>query len=151
MYGILSDCAPIYGYRRKNYLIMNGFIGFTTILVIVPDFFNSYNTVTFFLVLHMMSVASTDVLADSLMVVEAKKDAQRGSEDLQTLSFMSNSIFGLIGALLGAVFTQYIHPKWGLFMYSFFGFSIFFSAMRLKEKKETFTTSKCQNFKNLMG
>lgn len=131
LYGILSDCVPINGYRRKNYLIMNGFIGFFTILMIVPDYFNNYGSVTFYLVLHMMTVASTDVLADSLMVVEAKKDPHRGSEDLQTLSFFSNSIFGLCGALLGAYFTQFVHPKWGLFMYSFFGFSIFAAALRM--------------------
>ena len=53
----------------------------------------------------MITCASTDVLADSLMVVEAKKDPLRGSEDLQTFSFTANSIFGVLGAILGAVFT----------------------------------------------
>jgi len=79
---MLSDCVPINGYRRRYYLIFNGFIGFFSILIIFPDYFSNYGSVTFFLVLHMMGCASTDVLADSLMVVEAKKDPKRGSEDL---------------------------------------------------------------------
>ncbi|CDW79847.1 folate-biopterin transporter family [Stylonychia lemnae] len=151
IYGMLSDCVPIYGYRRKYYLIINGFLSFFTILIIVPDFFNSYQSVTFFLVMHMMTCASTDVLADSLMVVEAKKDPIRGSEDLQTLSFLTNSIFSIAASLIGAYFTQYIHPKWGLLAYSIFGLSIFISALRLKEKQETFTTSKCENISTLFS
>lgn len=105
IYGMLSDCAPIYGYRRKSYLIINGVIAFASLMAIVPEYFDTYSSVTVFLVLHMVGVASTDILADSLMVVESKKDKERGSEDLQTLSFISNSLFGVLGAILGALFT----------------------------------------------
>lgn len=55
--------------------------------------------------MNMATTASTDVLADSLMVVESKKDKERGSEDLQTLSFGTCSIFGIIGSICGAFFT----------------------------------------------
>jgi len=35
-----------------------------------------------FLTIHMVTLAFNDILADAIMVVEAKKDPLRGSEDL---------------------------------------------------------------------
>ncbi len=105
MYGLLSDNFPIAGYKRKYYLMMNGFLGFLALSFIFPDQMTSISLITICLCLNMATAASTDVLSDSLSVVEAKKDKDRGSEDLQTLSFGTYSIFGIIGAILGAVFT----------------------------------------------
>lgn len=76
---------------------------------------------TLLLTINMIALAFNDVLSDTLLVVEARKDPQRGSEDLYTYTFSISCAFGVLGALLGAYFTEYLHPYWGLFLYSWFG------------------------------
>ena len=115
-------------------MMINGFLGFISIALLFPDLFRDYYSVTALMMLTMCATASTDVLADTLMVVEARKDPARGSEDLYTFSFTTQCLFGAFGALTGAYFTQYVHPRWGLLMYSFFGLSIFIGAIKLREK-----------------
>jgi len=45
------------------------------------------------------------------------------------------SIGGILGALMGAFFTEYIHPKWGMMLYSFFPLSMAIGAYRMHETK----------------
>ena len=104
-YGLLSDNFPINGYKRKSYLVFNGFLGFAMMMLLFPKLFTSITTATVFLFFTMVSAASTDVLADCLMVVECRKDEARGSEDFQTLGFGTYSLFGIFGAIGGAFIT----------------------------------------------
>eukprot|EP00349_Pseudokeronopsis_sp_Brazil_P005995 CAMPEP_0202966060 /NCGR_PEP_ID=MMETSP1396-20130829/10288_1 /ASSEMBLY_ACC=CAM_ASM_000872 /TAXON_ID= /ORGANISM="Pseudokeronopsis sp., Strain Brazil" /LENGTH=61 /DNA_ID=CAMNT_0049689459 /DNA_START=113 /DNA_END=295 /DNA_ORIENTATION=+ len=61
----------------------------------------------------MAAFAFNDVLVDSIMCYEAKKDPVRGSEDLQSLGFAIHALCGVLAAIVGAFFTQYVHPKLG--------------------------------------
>ena len=134
VYGFLSDSVPLFGYRRKTYLFFNGILGFLSIAILVPCYFTDSTTITVFLIIHMMAVSFNDAIGDSIMVVEAKKDKARGSEDLQTLSFLNYAISGIVASLLGAVFTQYIHPRWGLGLYSLLPLFMAIASLQLNEK-----------------
>ena len=119
LYGILSDYFPINGYKRKSYLMINGFLGFFGLIMLFPSLFTSISAVTVFFFITMTAAASTDVLADCLIVIEARKDEARGSEDFNTLGFGTYSLFGIIGAIGGAFITEYLTPRLGLLLYSF--------------------------------
>ncbi|CDW87574.1 UNKNOWN [Stylonychia lemnae] len=134
VYGILSDAFPIFGYRRKSYLIINGLINFISVLLIVPGIYEEYKFVTILLTFGKMATASTDVLVDSMLASEAKKDKISGSENLQFIADTFQGIGGVLGAILGAIFTQYTHPKYGFLIYSCLGLSIFIASINLKEK-----------------
>mmetsp|Transcript_7169 Transcript_7169/g.5437 ORF Transcript_7169/g.5437 Transcript_7169/m.5437 type:complete len:134 (+) Transcript_7169:250-651(+) len=81
-YGLVSDSFTIGGYRRKYYIVICGCLGTLSILLLVMPF--STGTFSFFAcgMLHMAAFAFNDVLVDSIMCYEAKKDPVRGSEDL---------------------------------------------------------------------
>ena len=148
-YGLMSDNFPIGGYKRKNYLVINGIIGFTSLSLLVPQsLFESVEVVTVFLFFAMMTTAWTDVLADCLMVVECRKDTVRGSEDLQTLIFLIFSSFGILGAIIGAYFTEYLNPRYGLLLFSMYGLFGSLGALRLKEQKVKLDQGKCHHFKS---
>ena len=70
VFGLLSDNFLINGYKRKNYLIINGFLGFLSLMVLVPDLLNTVVLITILLFFVMCAASSTDVLTDCLMVVE---------------------------------------------------------------------------------
>lgn len=134
IYGFLSDSVPFFGYRRKTYLFFNGIMGFLSLAVLVPNYFQDSFYITTFLVIHMIAVSFNDAIGDSIMVVEAKKDKARGSEDLQTLNFLNYAVSGIIASILGAVFTQYINPLWGLGFYSLISLAMAFASLSLNEK-----------------
>ncbi|CDW78704.1 UNKNOWN [Stylonychia lemnae] len=135
IYGVISDAFPLFGYKRKSYLIINGFIGFISILMIVPGIYEEYVFVTMLLTFAMVASASTDILVDSLLASEAKKDKLNGSENLQFIANTFSGIGGVLGAILGAIFTQYTHPKYGFLIYSCLGLSLFLASLNLKEKR----------------
>ena len=135
IYAMLSDSVPILGFRRKYYLIFNGFISFFSCALIFPDYFHHLVYVVAFLTVCQMAAASTDIIVDSIMVKEAKKDPERGSEDLNSISVLTMGVAGVAGAIIGAFFTQYVHPKWGILLYSMVGLSIFLGALKFNEEK----------------
>jgi MFS family permease len=105
LYAMISDSVPILGYRRKYYLIFNGFMSFFSCAMIFPDYFHSVYLVVGLLTVCQMAAASTDIIVDAIMVKEARKDPERGSEDLQTISFMTMGVAGIAGSVIGAFFT----------------------------------------------
>ncbi len=135
---MLSDSIPIFGCRRKYYLMINGLMTFICCAMVFPDYFHSVFYLIMFLSMTMMAAASTDIIVDSIMVNEAKKDPLRGSEDLNTISNLAMGISGIAGAISAAFFTEYVHPKWGILFYSGIGLSIFFGAYFFNEEKVKF-------------
>jgi len=138
LYAMISDAVPIFGYRRKYYLMINGLMSFLCCALIFPDYFHKLYYVVGFLTMCQMAAASTDIIVDSIMVKEAKKDPLRGSEDLNTISNLAMGISGIAGAITAAFFTEYVHPKWGLLLYSGIGLSIFIGAYNFEEEKVKF-------------
>jgi MFS family permease len=75
IYGLLSDTFPINGYKRKNYITLNSIIGFLSVIVLIPNgYFDNLFWVNVFLFIYMSTFAFNDILADSLMVIQSKKD-----------------------------------------------------------------------------
>lgn len=82
-----------------------GVLATLSILAILPERVTNINVIAAFGLVHMMAFSFIDVLVDSIMVNEAKKDPLRGSEDLQSLAFATHSVSGILSALVGAFFT----------------------------------------------
>jgi len=65
---MIADNVPIYGSRRRSYIIMNGLIAFLSLLFLIPDWIKNKYLITFVLTTFSMTVAWTDVIVDALMV-----------------------------------------------------------------------------------
>jgi len=50
--------------------------------------------------------------------------------------WLSTGFGGAIGCIIGGVMTEFTHPKWSFYLYSFFGIIISFAACFLTKKSE---------------
>ena len=77
------------------------------------------------------SSAFMDVVVDSMMVIQSKKDPVNGSEKLQGYSWTVRGIGGISGSIISAYMTEYYHPQWCILIYSCIGFFIAYSGSML--------------------
>lgn len=79
VYGLIADNIPLFGSKRKSYLILNGLLSFFFLLPLIPDWITSKYIITVFLTLNVMNTAFLNVVIDGLMVSQARRDTKRGS------------------------------------------------------------------------
>lgn len=79
-YGIISDNLPIMGSKRKSYLVILSVLQFFTMQIMVFYTGTNYYFTAFLLMLNNLSIAAMDVIVDSIMVVQSRKDSEEGSE-----------------------------------------------------------------------
>jgi len=70
------------------------------------------------------------------MVIQSRKDKHYGSQDFVTLMYLSTGFGGVCGCIFAGLMTQYYHPKWCFFYYSFFGLIVSIAACRLTKESE---------------
>jgi hypothetical protein len=73
LYGIIADTVPIFGSRKKAWLVIMGLLQFVSMMI------KNISLLTFILTLMSFSGAYIDVVMDAIMVIEAKKNPVTGS------------------------------------------------------------------------
>jgi len=132
LYGFLSDGLPLFGYRRRSYLILCGIIGTLCYAALGTDFAGLYHTgididatvtatnlpITMLqatilsLVVSSACIAFSDVVADGI-VVQRTRDATdpKVAGGLQSLCWGSASIGALISAYFSGSLLETMGPK----------------------------------------
>ncbi|KAL8486427.1 hypothetical protein ACS0TY_023207 [Phlomoides rotata] len=112
LYGFISDSFPIFGFRRRSYLVISGLLGALS-WSLMATFVDSKYGVTLCILLGSLSVAFSDVVVDSMVVERARGESQSMSGSLQSLCWGS-SAFGAIvssyfsGSLVGAYGVRFV-------------------------------------------
>jgi folate/biopterin transporter len=99
LFGFLSDGLPIFGYRRRPYLILSGILGavaWASLATIVHDAW----TATLAILLTSLSVAISDVIVDSLIVERVRHESLARAGSLQSLTWGASALGGIITAYL---------------------------------------------------
>lgn len=99
LFGLLSDGLPIFGYRRRPYLILSGFLGSCAWLALAIAVHTVW-AATLALLISSLSVAVSDVIVDSIVVERARKESLGRAGSLQSLTWGTSAIGGLITAYL---------------------------------------------------
>jgi folate/biopterin transporter len=94
LYGFLSDALPLFGYRRRTYLVAAGMIG-TSSWLWLAFAGHSVLEVAAASILSSLSVAISDVVADSLVVERVRGQPVARSGALQALCWGYSAIGGL--------------------------------------------------------
>ena len=130
LYGFLSDGFPIFGYRRRSYLILAGAVGFLSYSSLAwgfggggggsgPDIAPNSMALTSTIVSLLLSsgaIALADVVADGI-VVEKTRDAASNGDDpaiaggLQSLCWGSAAIGGLMSAYISGSLLETMSPR----------------------------------------
>ncbi len=97
LFGFLSDGLPIFGYRRRPYLILSGLLGAVS-WVAMALWVHTAWAATVAIALSSLSVAVSDVIVDSLVVERARKEAISDAGSLQSLCWGASAVGGLLTA-----------------------------------------------------
>lgn len=88
-YGIISETIPIFGSRKRSYLLIMSLLEFLLSIIVSldsPDVNDPFGT-TFLLMLVTFSMSFIDTICDGILVIAQRNDPQHGSEDLQVLAW----------------------------------------------------------------
>lgn len=110
LFGFISDGLPIFGYRRRPYLILSGLLG-TLSWVAMATIVETPLAATGAIALSSLSVAIGDVIVDSLVVERARHESIHNIGSLQSASWGASAIGGLITAYLGGFLLEKFPPQ----------------------------------------
>jgi folate/biopterin transporter len=127
LYGFLSDGFPIFGYRRRSYLVLAGVVGFLSYSSLAwgfgggsgPDIAPNSIALTstiISLLLSSGSIALADVVADGIVVEKTRAAVTYGDDSaiagrLQSLCWGSAAIGGLISAYFSGSLLETMSPR----------------------------------------
>lgn len=77
-----------------------------------------------------------NVVTDAILVVQARKDPQNGSQEIVAFCWVAAGVGGLIGCLIGGVLTQFCHPRVSFLLYSTYGLVVAFNGSLLTKESE---------------
>jgi folate/biopterin transporter len=110
LFGITSDILPIFGYRRKPYLVLSGILG-TLAWVSLATIVNNSVTAAIALTTSSVSVALSDVIIDSVIVERIRGESQAKLGSLQSLCWSSLAIGGLCTSYFSGLLLEYFTTK----------------------------------------
>jgi folate/biopterin transporter len=110
VFGFISDGLPIFGYRRRPYLVLSGILGAISWVSLATIVHTSW-AATLAIALSSLSVAVSDVIVDSLVVERARRESQAASGSLQSLSWGTVALGGLITAYFSGMLLQHFTTR----------------------------------------
>lgn len=110
LFGFISDGLPIFGYRRRPYLILSGIMGCCAWLALATVVETAWQA-TLAILFSSLSVAISDVIVDSLVVERARKESLTKSGSLQSLTWGISAVGGLITAYLSGWLLEHLGSR----------------------------------------
>ena len=110
LFGFISDGFPLFGYRRRPYLVLSGFLGTASWLAMATVVNTGWAAIVA-ITLSSLSVAVGDVIVDSLVVERARREPQSGAGSLQSLAWGAAALGGLLTAYLGGLLLEYADTR----------------------------------------
>lgn len=135
-YGIVADTVPIFGSRKKSWLVMMGLLQFISLSCVSLIVIETPEYAALLLALMSFSGAFIDVIMDALMVIEAKKNPARGSQELLSMAWMVAGVAAIIGGVTAAFVLQFYSPHACFFIYGCFGLLVAASSMTIPARLE---------------
>ncbi|MGJ3246811.1 MAG: folate/biopterin family MFS transporter [Elainellaceae cyanobacterium] len=103
LFGFLSDGLPIFGYRRRPYLVLSGLLGTASWLLLATVVHTSWGA-TVAIAMSSLSVAVSDVIVDSIVVERVRNESLGAAGSLQSLCWGTSAV----GSLLTAYFSGFL-------------------------------------------
>ena len=107
VFGFISDGLPVFGYRRRPYLIFSGILGSAS-WVALATLVDTPLSATLVILSTSLSVAISDVIVDSLIVERAREESLSRSGSLQSLSWGASALGGLLTAYFSGLLLQHV-------------------------------------------
>mmetsp|Transcript_52297 Transcript_52297/g.126450 ORF Transcript_52297/g.126450 Transcript_52297/m.126450 type:complete len:665 (-) Transcript_52297:2338-4332(-) len=126
LYGFLSDGFPLFGYRRRSYLVLAGLTGCLSYSLVGNEFFGIFGegsggdamsgplipATVAALVLSSACIAFSDVVADGIVVQKTRDSGDpKIAGGLQSLCWGSAAIGGLLSAYFSGSLLEVMKPQ----------------------------------------
>eukprot|EP00879_Flechtneria_rotunda_P012967 GHRR01013540.1.p1 GENE.GHRR01013540.1~~GHRR01013540.1.p1 ORF type:complete len:473 (+),score=146.19 GHRR01013540.1:400-1818(+) len=105
LYGFISDSLPLFGYRRRSYLMLCGLAGAVSWLSLATMVRSPAGAVAAMLV-GSAATACSDVVVDSLVVERARGEPAATAGSLQSLCWASSAVGGIASAYFSGSLVQ---------------------------------------------
>lgn len=134
IYGLLSDFVPIFGYRRKSYLMLTSFLAFLAIIAVTLLSKLSFWSLLIPLMVCSLGLAFSDVLCDALMV--EKGQLFNAIDKFQSIQWLAGSFASILVGAVGGYLATYYNYKTAFLIAAIFPFLVFWlSLIFVKEEK----------------
>jgi folate/biopterin transporter len=110
IFGFISDGLPIFGYRRRPYLILSGLLGVAAWLSLA-SLVHTAATATLAIAMTSLSVAFSDVIVDSLIVERARDESIAKAGSIQSLCWGASAVGGVLTAYFGGLLLEHYSTK----------------------------------------
>ncbi|WP_414754465.1 folate/biopterin family MFS transporter [Anabaena sp. CCY 9910] len=110
LFGFVSDGLPIFGYRRRPYLVLSGILGAISWISLATIVHTSW-AATVAIALGSLSVAVSDVIVDSLVVERAREESVSHVGSLQALCWGASAFGGLITAYFSGLLLEHFTTR----------------------------------------
>jgi len=102
LYGFVSDSNPIFGYRRRPYMIVGAYVS-SVMWILLPFCPHDEFIITCVMTGSSLGLCVADVMADSLLVEAARRESEQDQGTVQSWSWLMRFAGGLAASVLGAV------------------------------------------------
>ncbi|MBD2497483.1 folate/biopterin family MFS transporter [Nostoc sp. FACHB-280] len=147
LFGFMSDGLPIFGYRRRPYLVLSGILG-AIAWVSMATIVHSSWAATAAIALSSLAVAVSDVIVDSLVVERARVESQADAGSLQSLCWGASAVGGLVTAYFSGILLEHFTTRTVFFITASFPLIVSVAAWFIAESpinQETNDTSNTQD------
>jgi hypothetical protein len=110
VFGFISDGLPIFGYRRRPYLMLSGLLGVGAWLSLA-NLVHTATTATIAIAITSLSVAFSDVIVDSLIVERARNESVAKAGSLQSLCWGASALGGLLTAYFSGLLLAHFSTR----------------------------------------
>ncbi|WP_310482039.1 folate/biopterin family MFS transporter [Chamaesiphon sp. VAR_48_metabat_403] len=110
VFGFISDGLPIFGYRRRPYLILSGLLGVGAWLSLAY-LVHTATAATIAISITSLSVAFSDVIVDSLIVERARDESVGKAGSLQALCWGASAVGGLLTAYFSGLLLEHFSTR----------------------------------------
>ncbi|MDX2239628.1 MAG: folate/biopterin family MFS transporter [Leptolyngbyaceae cyanobacterium bins.302] len=110
LFGFISDGLPIFGYRRRPYLILSGLLGALSWIALATIVHSAWGAMLA-IALGSLSVAFSDVIVDSLVVERARVESVGDAGSLQSLCWGTSALGGLLTAYFSGSLLEHFSTR----------------------------------------
>jgi folate/biopterin transporter len=140
LFGFMSDGLPIFGYRRRPYLILSGLVGVSA-WVCLATVVHTAAAATLAIAITSLSVAVSDVIVDSLIVERARDESLVDSGSIQSLCWGAAALGGLLTAYSSGLLLEHFSTRTVFAITAVFPLLVSAAAFLIAEKPVTSVAS----------
>ncbi|GAX77364.1 hypothetical protein CEUSTIGMA_g4810.t1 [Chlamydomonas eustigma] len=140
LYGFITDSIPLFGYRRRSYLVACGLLG-TCSWSVLAFWVDTPSGTVAAMMCASLATAFSDVVVDSIVVERARGAPQATSGSLQSLCWGSAAVGGIASAYFSGSLVEDYGTRFVFSITALFPLVVSCAALLIDEKPVKFSAA----------